>query len=122
MLNLYKYLGLLLGLTIVFGQRPKTLDEFVFHHLLLTKSKMESSPMVWQDVREGYLRNNTINYSNKLLDSLEHGASSYDISVRHFSKIEDLRVLVLDGVGFNLDIDPSESPTENINYFSSSKD
>ena len=122
MLNLCKIFGIIMGLTIVSGQSPNTLDQFVTNHLLITKSKMECSPLVWQDIKEGYLRNKAISYSTVLLDSLEQGASSYDLSLRHFPKIEDLRVKVLYGAGFNLKLDKSERPKENINYFSSSKD
>ena len=35
------------------NEQFEILDQFVNNYLLLAKSKVESSPMVWQDVKEG---------------------------------------------------------------------
>ena len=52
------------------GKEPKPLDRFVVDYLLLTQSRMIDSPMVWQDVREGYLIKEAIYFSEIIIDSI----------------------------------------------------
>ena len=61
---------LLLSVFVYSNDSLEILDRFVTNYLLLAESKMQSSPMVWQDVKEGYLRNYTLRYVNTILDSL----------------------------------------------------
>ena len=87
----------------------------------VSESKMESSPMVWQDVKEGYIRNYTIRYTNTLLDSLgNNDLSSFDAGLRHFYKIENLRDEIKQGGEYKHTIVPNDTPMYNINYFYSS--
>ncbi|GIS39931.1 hypothetical protein Ct9H90mP12_1250 [bacterium] len=96
------------------------LDEFVEGYFLVAKSKLESSPTVWQDVREGYIRSYGIYFTDQLLDSLKNGQlSSYHAGIRHFPAIEDLRLEAKSGKVFEYVIEPTKVPTFNINYFSS---
>ena len=96
------------------------LDEFVEGYFLVAKSKLESSPTVWQDVREGYIRSYGIYFTDQLLDSLKNGQlSSYHAGIRHFPAIEDLRLEAKSGKVFEYVIEPTRVPTFNINYFSS---
>ena len=106
----------------LFSNEPlDVLDQFVTNYLLLTESKMESSPMVWQDVKEGYIRNYTIRYTNTLLDSLgNNNLSSFDAGLRHFYKIENLRDEIKQGGEYKHTIVPNDTPMYNINYFNSS--
>ena len=106
----------------LFSSEPlDVLDQFVTNYLLLTESKMESSPMVWQDVKEGYIRNYTIRYANTLLDSLgKNDLSSFDAGLRHFYKIENLRDEIKQGGEYKHTIVPNDTPMYNINYFYSS--
>ena len=106
----------------LFSNEPlDVLDQFVTNYLLLTESKMESSPMVWQDVKEGYIRNYTIRYANTLLDSLgKNDLSSFDAGLRHFYKIENLRDEIKQGGEYKHTIVPNDTPMYNINYFYSS--
>ena len=56
-----KIIILILSSYILIAQDTgKIMDDFVYKHLLLTKSKMSSSPLAWQDLKEGFLRNYTI--------------------------------------------------------------
>ena len=55
---------------LIMSQGHPYLDNFVSNHILLTKSKMEASPLVWQDLKEGFLRNYTIRFADIILDSL----------------------------------------------------
>ena len=121
--NLFmRKIGFLTCLTLLYAKEPKTMDEFVYDHFMLTKSKMECSPTLWLDVQEGYLRHYTVHYADQLLDSLNQGLSSYHAGIRHFPRIEDLRVEVMKGEDFDYIIDPPIIPTSNVNYFSSVKD
>jgi len=116
-------IGFLTCLTLLCAKEPKTMDEFVYDHLMLTKSKMASSPTMWLDVQEGYLRHYTVHFADQLLDSLDQKVlSSYHAGIRHFPKIEDLRLEVIKGEDFDYTIDPPVIPTSNVNYFSSVKD
>ena len=122
--NLFmKTVSFLTCLTLLCAKEPKTMDEFVYDHFMLTKSKMECSPTMWLDVQEGYLRHYTVRFTDQVLDSLDQKAlSSYHAGIRHFPKIEDLRVEVIKGEDFDYTIDPPVIPTSNVNYFSSVKD
>ena len=78
---------------------------------------------MWLDVQEGYHRHFTVRFAGQLLDSLDQKTlSSYHAGIRHFQKIEDLRVEVMKGDDFDYTIDPPVIPRYNVNYFSSVKD
>tara|TARA_Y100000739_G_scaffold164374_1_gene142377 strand:+ start:77 stop:397 length:321 start_codon:yes stop_codon:yes gene_type:complete len=105
------------------AREPIELDEFVEGYFLIAQSKMESSPTVWQDIREGYLRSYGIYFTEQLLDSLDNGQlSSYHAGIRHFQTLEDLRIEVKSNKGFEYLVKPRRVPTYNINYFSSLND
>ena len=112
----------LLLFNFLFSQGHPFLDNFVSNHLLLTKSKMESSPALWQDVREGYYRARTIRFSDNLLDSLAAGVPSYHIAIEKLPEVELLRIEALSGKEFEYNIESKSKPSFNINYFSSSID
>ena len=114
---------LLISLTSLVAMEPIELDEFVEGYFLIAQSKMESSPTVWQDIREGYLRSYGIYFTELLLDSLDNGQlSSYHAGIRHFQTLEDLRIEVKSNKGFEYVVEPRRVPTYNINYFSSLSD
>ena len=116
-----KILFFILSVHLFSNEPLDVLDQFVTNYLLLAESKMESSPMVWQDVKEGYIRNYTIRYTNTLLDSLgNNNLSSFDAGLRHFYKIENLRDEIKQGGEYKHTIVPNDTPMYNINYFYSS--
>ncbi len=117
-----KYIVIIFSFVIGLSKDSKNImDKFVYNHLLLTKSKMESSPMVWQDVKEGYLRNFTVRYTDVLLDSMDQGAlTSYQVGIRHFQKIDSLRIEINKGEEYKYLIKPKIIPQYNVNYFPSS--
>ena len=118
-----KKISFLTCLSILCAKEPKTMDEFVYDHFMLTKSKMECSPTLWLDVQEGYLRHYTVRFTDQVLDSLDQkDLSSYHAGIRHFPKIEDLRVEVMRGDNFDFKIDHPFIPRYNVNYFYSVKD
>ena len=94
------------------AREPIELDEFVEGYFLIAQSKMESSPTVWQDIREGYLRSYGIYFTEQLLDSLDNGQlSSYHAGIRHFQTLEDLRIEVKRNKGFEYVVEPRRVPT-----------
>ena len=104
------------------GKEPQPLDRFVVDYLLLTQSRMIESPTVWQDLREGYLRNEAIYFSEIILDSLADGLTPYYVVKTHLPKINQLREQVREGKDFNYDIKMPSVSRANVNYFSSVKD
>ena len=99
----------------------EVIDNFVVSYLLLAESKMESSPMVWQDVKEGYLRNYTLRYTHAILDSLNSNElSSYQACLRHLYIIDSLRNEIKKGGEYKHTVAPNDTPNYNINYFYSS--
>ena len=97
------------------------MDRFVANYLLLAESKVELSPMVWQDLKEGYLRNYTLRFVNSVLDSISNNElSTYQASLRHFHKIDSLRVEIKKGGKYKHAVVPNDTPKYNINYFYSS--
>ena len=117
-----KIIGYIAIVSLLLGKEPKSLDQFVVDYLLLTQSKMVNSPTVWQDVKEGYLRNEAIYFSEIILDSLADGLTSYYVVKTHLPKINQLREQVREGKDFNYNIEKPSLSRVNVNYFSSVKD
>ena len=117
-----KIIGYIAIVSLLLGKEPKSLDQFVVDYLLLTQSKMVNSPTVWQDVKEGYLRNEAIYFSEIILDSLADGLTSYYVVKTHLPKINQLREQIREGKDFNYNIEKSPPSMANVNYFSSVKD
>jgi hypothetical protein len=116
-----KMLFILLSVNLFSNEPLEVLDSFIYNYLLLTESKLESSPMVWQDLKEGYLRNYTLRFTDTLLDSMSNNRlSSFNAGLRHLHKIEDLRAEIKKGGEYEHTIVPNDTPRYNINYFSSS--
>ena len=120
-----KILRLLIIITLsdlIMSQGHSYLDNFVSNHILLTKSKMESSPMYWQDFRESYYRVRAVGYSDSLLDSLDNGISSYEIAVHKLPELEFFKNEALSGKKFNYSIKQAKKVNFSVNYFSTSID
>ena len=117
-----KIIGFIIIFSLLLGKEPKPLDQFVVNYLLLTQSKMVDSPVVWQDVRQGYLRNEAIYFSEIILDSIADGLAPYHVVKTHLPKINQLREQVWEGKDFNYNIDKPPPSMANVNYFSSVKD
>ncbi len=118
---LKKVAFLLLSVFVYSNDSLEVIDKLVINYLLLAESKMESSPMVWQDVKEGYLRNYTLRYTNTILDSLSvNDLSPYHAGLRHLYKIDSLRTEIEKGGEYKHTIAPNDTPRFNINFFYSS--
>ena len=105
------------------ANEPKSLDQFIADYLMLAKSKMESSPTVGQDIKEGYDRHVALYKADLILDSLKYEqVSPYLAGIRHFKKIDKIRNEILSGKEFNHYLQENKKPNFNVNYFSTSKD
>ena len=104
----------------IIAEDPFNIDRFVYRYLVTHKSKMEASPVIWQELKEGHLRNKAIFYSDQVLDSLQAGSPALDIAIRHFQNLTDLRWDVYESVDYNLAIERKIPHTANYNYFSTS--
>ena len=116
-----KIIFLFLSAFIYSNDSLEVIDKFVTNYLLLAESKMQSSPMVWQDVKEGYLRNYALRYTNTILDSLsDNELSAYQAGLRHLHIIDSLRSEIKKGGKYKHTVVPNDTPNYNINYFYSS--
>ena len=112
---------LILFSSLVTAKEPIDLDEFVENYFLLSKSKMENSPIAWQDTREGYFRAYGVFKADQIIDGLDAKIlSPYKAGIRHFKVMEQIRKEIISGKNYDHIIKRSSKPTYNINYFSSS--
>lgn len=109
-----------LSLNFAECKSPDILKRFVDNHLILVESKMEDSPKLWLDLREGYSRQKAIYFSNLIMDSLDIGLSGYHAAIRHIPKIDSLRKVALSGEEFEYFIEKKEKMNVRENYFSTS--
>ena len=108
--------------SLIIAKEPIGLDEFVENYFLLSKSKMENSPIAWQDTREGYFRAYGVYKADQIIDSLDAKIlSHYEAGIRHFTVMEQIRTEVNSGKKYDHLIKRSSNPLFNINYFSSSE-
>ena len=109
--------------TTIYGKEPISFERFVENYFLLSKSKMENSPLAWQDTREGYFRAYGAFKADQVIDSLNLQAiSHYEASIRHFKVMEGIRTEVYSGKIYDYLVNRSSRPNYNLNYFSSLKD
>ena len=108
--------------SLLIAKEPVGLDEFVENYFLLSKSKMENSPIAWQDTREGYFRAYGVYKADQIIDSLEAKIlTHYEAGIRHFKVMEQIRTEVNSGKNYDHLIKRSSKPSFNVNYFSSSR-
>tara|TARA_Y100001970_G_scaffold290245_1_gene423195 strand:+ start:4462 stop:4821 length:360 start_codon:yes stop_codon:yes gene_type:complete len=106
--------------SLLTARSPLGMDEFVIRYFILAKSSMESSPTLWQDLREGYSRNKGMRHAVQVLDSLDaKQISSYHAGIRHFKTMDSIRAEVMSGKEYELLMEKPVTPTYRVNYFSS---
>ena len=116
-MNHLRYIYLLLVISQLIGEEPDTLNPIVFNQMLLLKSKLNANPILWQDTREGYLRNRALRVCEIALDSLGKIPAAQLIDT-YYPRLDSLLVKIRDGKEFEV----SQQPKKNyqINYFHSS--
>ena len=108
---------------MICANEPLSFERFVENYFLLSKSKMENSPSVWQDTREGYFRAYGAFKADQVIDSLNtKELTHYEAGIRHFKVMENIRTEVISGKTYDYLVIKSSKPTFNRNYFSSSID
>ena len=95
------------------------MHKIVYHQVLLLESKMDASPNLWQDMREGYLRGRTIRVCDLILDSLALGVDPVSLINNNYTVLDSLTMEVYSGKEFDVVPEPSP-PMFQVNYFSSS--
>ena len=112
-----RYICLLFVISQLIGQEPDPLDPIVYNQMLLLKSKLNANPILWQDTREGYLRNRALRVCDIALDNIGTvpGAQLIDT---YYPGLDSLLVKIRDGKEFEV----LQQPKKNyqINYFHSS--
>ena len=112
-----RYIYLLLVVSQLIGVEPDPLNSIVYNQMLLLKSKLSANPILWQDTREGYLRNRAVRVCDIALDNIGTvpGAQLIDT---YYPGLDSLLVKIRDGKEFEV----LQQPKINyqINYFHSS--
>ena len=111
-------IGLIMAYSLMFGAEPKSLDRAVYEHLLVAQIEMKSSPMVGQDLREGYLRGKAVRFTDLLMDSLGVDLTGLEIIGNHIPDLHELIDQVYDGNEYHLELGAS-TVKHNVNYFDS---
>ena len=99
------------------GQRPDTLNPIVFNQMLLLKSKLSSNPILWQDTREGYLRNRAVRVCDIALDNIGTVPTAQLIDT-YYPRLDSLLEKIRDGKEF--EVLQKTQKNYQINYFYSS--
>ena len=102
------------------GKGPSDeMHKIVYHQVLLLESKMDASPNLWQDMREGYLRGRTIRECDLILDSLPLAGHPVAQIKNNYPVSDPLTMEVYSGKEFEVVPEPAP-PMFQVNYFSSS--
>ena len=112
-----RYIYLLLVISQLIGVEPDTLNPIVFNQMLLLKSKLSANPILWQDTREGYLRNRAVRVCDIALDNIGTvpGAQLIDT---YYPRLDSL----LNKIRYGKEFEVLQQPKKNyqVNYFYSS--
>ena len=113
-----KYIYLILAICQLTAKEPDNLGPIVYNQMLLLKSKLEANPILWQDTREGYLRNRALRVCDIALDSLGI-VSTLKIIETYYPKLDSLLIKIKDGKEFDVLLEPPKNYQVNFFYSSS---
>ena len=99
------------------GDEPAKLDSVIYFQMLQLKSKLDINPIIWQDTREGYLRNRALRVCDMALDHLGKMNSDSLIS-KYYTELDSLMIKINDGKEFKVNTPPIKN--YHINFFYSS--
>ena len=88
--------------------------------MLQLKSKMDIDPIIWQDTREGNLRNRTMRICDTALDELGE-VKTEKIVEKYYPLLDSLLIEVNDGKEYKIAKKIDRNYQFNYFYFSSSK-
>jgi len=101
----------------LYGQNPHKIKPVVYKQMLLLKSKLVANPILWQDTREGYLRNRAARVCDLTLDNLGT-VDAIDLVDKYYPELDSLLIKINDGKEFEIVSPPYKN--YQINYFYSS--
>ena len=116
-MNIYKCIIILTSVSLLSGQLPENIELVVYKQMMLLKSKLGRDPIVWQDTREGYLRNRAVRICEMALDSLNQ-VPAVDLIRKYYPELDSLFIKINDGKEY--DIRMPKNKNYQINYFYSS--
>ena len=116
-MNLLRYIYLLLVISQLIGQQTDTLNPIVYNQMLLLKSKLSANPILWQDTREGYLRNRAVRVCDIALDNIGT-VSTVQLIDTYYPRLDSLLNKIRDGKEF--EVLQQAKKNYQINYFYSS--
>ena len=116
-MNLLRYICLLFVISQLIGKEPDPLNPIVYNQMLLLKSKLNANPILWQDTREGYLRNRAVRVCDIALDNIGT-VPAVQLIDTYYPRLDSLLNKIRDGREFEV----LQKPKKNyqINYFHSS--
>ena len=112
-----KYIYLILAICQLTAKEPGNLDPIVYNQMLLLISKLDSNPILWQDTREGYLRNRALRVCDTALDNIGM-ISTLKIIETYYPELDSLLIKIRDGKEFDVYLVPTKN--YQVNYFYSS--
>ena len=112
-----KYIYLILAICQLTAKEPGNLDPIVYSQMLLLISKLDSDPILWQDTREGYLRNRALRVCDTALDNIGM-ISTLKIIETYYPELDSLLIKIRDGKEFDVYLVPTKN--YQVNYFYSS--
>ena len=101
----------------IYGQEADKIRPVLYKQMLLLKSKLVANPILWQDTREGYLRNRAARVCDLLLDSLGM-VKTVDLIDKYYPELDSLIIKINDGKEYEIVSPPYKN--YQINYFYSS--
>ena len=116
-MNLVKIIILFLFIVDLYAQTPDKINPIVYKQMFLLKSKLAGNPILWQDTREGYLRNRAARVCDLLLDSLGM-VETVDLIDKYYPELDSLLIKINDGKEYDIVVPPYKN--YQINYFYSS--
>ena len=116
-MNINKYLIILSSISLLCAQLPTNVEPIVYKQMILLKSKLGSNPIVWQDTREGYLRNRAVRVCEMTLDSLGQ-IPAVDLIKKYYPELDSLYMKINDGKEYDVRVPVNKN--YQINYFYSS--
>ena len=116
-MKIYKFIIILTSISLLCGELPENIEPVVYKQMMLLKSKLGRDPIVWQDTREGYLRNRAVRICEMALDSLNQ-VPTIDLIKRYYPELDSLFIKINDGKEY--DIRVPKNKNYQINYFYSS--
>lgn len=114
-----RHIGLIIIISGLCATEP-SLQLRTEHYLLITKSRLGNDPQVWQDTKNGYLRNRAIKTVDTIFKKIDNGESIEKIIGVDCQNLESFRKEIQKNEEYKLQINSRNNSKKTINYFSSS--